>query len=311
MKRVDALVVVGSLLVTCSLLLPSLLRARELSRSGTCAEHLRQQALGALDYAASRGGELPANRRQPATGWNTLILPFAGQEQLYNQYQLSTAWWEGVANQQVAAHRLSELLCPAAPHGERWLQLKTPTGEEFKAAPTDYVASAGAYLQDNVAERLYRGAMPQSGRYYGGSGVTAHRPVRLNEITDGASLTFLIVEMADKPHQYPQPATADPATEEPVRELVEGFSFGQWIAPNWNHLRSYSEDGREPFGSCGVNCSNQGSVFAFHDGFANIAYADGAVHPVRSGVDQQVMVALVSIADGELVSDHDFRFAEQ
>lgn len=310
MKRIDTVAIILVLLGSSSVLLPALLGAREENRSLACEKRLRNLAQACVDYAHVHADRLPSNRRQPPTGWNTLVLPFVGREDLYNQYNLSEPWWKGTANRAVGATILSELICPAAPHGDRMLRLRSPDGEEFSSAATDFVASAGAYYKNNVVQRLYRGAMPQTGRFYGGSNVTAQGPLALSEITDGTSLSFLIVEMADKPNQHPSPGggSQEPASE--ARELVAGSGFGQWIAPNWNHLRSYSSDGKQPFGACGVNCSNRASIFSFHQGYANVAFADGSVHRVRAGLDQEVLIALVSVADGELLSLQDYRFEE-
>lgn len=285
---------------------PLVLRAREESLRDQCASRLGEIARGALRFADANGGTLPSNRRQPFASWNTLVLPFVGRQDLFDQYELADDWWQA-ANRKAGAQFLPELTCPTAPHGDRRIKLLAPDGHAFDAAATDYVASAGAYLYHNTPEQLYRGAMASPGRFYGASMVTADRAVRLAEIADGPANSLLIVEMADKPNQWRAGKLhADELSDMVARPLVEGFSFGQWVAPNWNHLRAYTDDGAKAFGPCAVNCSNGASIYSFHAGGANAAFADGSVRRLRAGLDEDVLVALVSIADGELVALTDY-----
>ncbi|QDV27988.1 DUF1559 family PulG-like putative transporter [Aureliella helgolandensis] len=299
----------GALALLALLVLPLLVRARETARKLQCEDHLRLLARGCTDFATNRRNYLPSNRRVPYTGWNAQLLPFIEEGELSARYDASRNWWDGAnsENQVLAATRLSKLLCPSAPNGDRVLALQDPEGNAFQAAPTDYVGSAGAYLHNNVIDQLYRGAMASPGRKYGGSNVLAGQAVRLDEIVDGLSNSLLLVEMADKPNQWQAGKLHINRTQDrSPRPIVEGFGFGQWIAPNWNHLRSFGFDGTTAFGACSVNCSNEGSLYGFHDGFANVALADGSVRPLRSGLDEETMVALVSIADGELVHPADY-----
>jgi len=309
-QLLDLIVATASLLLVVAIGAPWLAAAREASRAATCQKRLGTIGKACLAFADAHQDSLPSNGRQPHRGWNTLILPYMDQAALYDQYELSGEWWDA-ENQKVGAEQLSELNCPSAPHGDRVVRLLDPDGKEFSAAATDYVASSGAYLLTNVQERLYRGAMASPGRYYGGSKVTADHAVKLNEITDGRSNSFMVVEMADKPNEWRVGKLhAHKTADEEHRPLVEGFSFGQWIAPNWNHLRSYDNDGRNQFGDCSVNCSNGGSLYGFHPQKAHALMADGSVTPLRAGLEQEVMVALVSIADGELISAEDYLVAE-
>ncbi|QDU99077.1 DUF1559 family PulG-like putative transporter [Lignipirellula cremea] len=304
--RGNVALVLAALLLLGSVGLPLLVNAREAARSSRCEERLGKLARGCRAYAAVHQETLPSNRRQPFVGWNTLILPHVEQQEMYDQYDLREDWWTG-KNRTLGSKQVDDFLCPAAPHPQRRVDLLDPDGQAFQAAATDYVASAGAYLFRNQVEQLYRGAMASPGRRYEGSGVTAGHAVKLSEITDGQANSLLIVEMADKPNSWragklheDRSQNADP------QPLVEGYSIGQWVAPNWNHLRSYSADGATPFGPCSVNCSNSGSLYGFHQGYANAAFVDGSVRKIRAGLEEEVLVALVSIADRELLSAADY-----
>ena len=302
----DGIVTGVCLLLMGAFATPWLSNVRDESRGRSCENHLKLIAKACLSFADAQQQSLPSNRRHPHAGWNTLILPYMEQEELYEKYDLSRDWWEE-ENRQVGLNSLPTLMCPSAPHSDRVIRLLDPNGKEFVAAATDYVASSGAYLHTNQPERLYRGAMASPGRHYGGSNVTTGHAIRLSDIADGRANSFLVVEMADKPNEWRRGKLHAHATaEKSHKPLVEGFSFGQWIAPNWNHLRSYDLEGKYQFGHCAVNCSNGGSIYSFHPGKSYAGMADGSVVRLRAGLEQEVMVALVSIADGELIAISDY-----
>jgi prepilin-type processing-associated H-X9-DG protein len=150
--------------------------------------------------------------------------------------------------------------------------------------------------------------MASAGRYYGASGVTAKAAVRLSEIKDGASHTMMIAEMADRPNSWRagKLRTRKQRPDSPM-SLLPGISFGQWAGPNWNHFRSYDQDGRNQFGPCAVNCSNGASIYGFHPGGANVLFVDGSVKFLQAGLAEEIMVALVSIAEGEIVGPADYQ----
>lgn len=301
-----------ALLLILAIGAPLLLHAQEEARETSCRDRMAKLAKACLGYADANRDSLPSNRRQPHTSWNTLVLPYFEQQALYAQYDLSKDWWKE-ANQKVGATQVSGLVCPSAPHPQRKISLLDPDGNAFQAAATDYVASAGAYLHINEPAYLYRGAMASPGRHYGGSNVTTGHAVRLADITDGTAHTMVFVEMADKPNQWRAGKLHDQqyGEDDSAKPIVDGYSFGQWVCPNWNHLRSYDEAGEKQFGPCGVNCSNSGSIYGFHPGWANVAMADGSVQRLRAGLEEEVMVALVSIADAEVITSEDYQPASR
>ncbi len=302
----EVLLLLAGCLTLAALAAPLVLSAREDARAVTCESHLQLTGRSCLAYARAHNQTLPANRRRPFTGWNIQVLPYVDRQKIYDQYDFSKDWW-AAANRKAGETHIAAFTCPATPRQRREVQLLDPSGDPFHGAATDYVASAGAYLFRNKAEQLYRGAMASPGRHYGGSRVTAGHAVRLTDITDGLSNSLLIVEMAGKPDQWRAgKLITDRSREKNGRPLVPVISFGNWSAPVWNHLRSYDATGAKAFGPCAVNCSNGGSIYGFHRGFANASFADGSVKRLRRGLDEEVMVALVSIADGELITSGDY-----
>jgi prepilin-type processing-associated H-X9-DG protein len=309
LTRIDAVTGFLAFAMLAAFLISAACGLTEAARRTTCADHLRQLGRSCRAYAESRGAFLPNNQQSPFASWNTQLLPFLGEQALHARYHPECDWWddEESSNRLVGATRLEVFLCPTAPHGHRTVAYQDSEGHAFRMAPTDFVGSAGAYLHGNAVENLFRGALAYPGRYYGGSDVTARRAVKLGEVVDGASRTLLIVEMADKPNVWRRGKLAVDNSNPTTPELFNpGIGAGNWSAPNWNHLRSYDVRGEEPFGPCGVNCSNSASIYGFHPGGANVAFVDGSVAFLRDGLPEEILVALVSISGSEILAAADF-----
>jgi prepilin-type processing-associated H-X9-DG protein len=56
-------------------------------------------------------------------------------------------------------------------------------------------------------------------------------------------------------------------------------------------------------GPCAVNCTNNGEVYGFHNGGANVLFADGSVRLLRANLDINIMSALITRSNGEIIPD--------
>jgi prepilin-type processing-associated H-X9-DG protein len=290
-----ATLLIGALLVGCGL--PAVLGGQATDARVRCADNLRLIGVGAQGFAAANDQMLPYNQlSSPMGSWNTQVLPFIGQEKLAHEYDPGHDWWAGgsAPNRTVAGTRVAVFACPASPHPDRRVLTTDPEaeGKSFTAAPTDYVGSAGAYYQDTQQANLYPGAMHHR---------TLVKRLRTWDIVDGSAQTLLVVEMADKPNSWQAGKLADDRTDKPQSPALSG----QWAAPNWNHLRSYTTDGKTPFGPCAVNCSNGASIYGFHAGGANALFVDGSVRFLKAGMSQEMLISLVSYAGGEVLAPDD------
>lgn len=295
---VELLVLAAFSTLAAGIALPAVQKARAVDARLKCADNLRVIGKGARGYAAANDDALPRNNGlSPAGSWNTQILPFIGEEKLAKKYAEGRDWWDAGenGNRTVAAIRVQSFVCPAAPHPDRLVLTRDPDDEakSFRAAPTDYVGSAGAYYENNDQKNLHPGAMHTR---------TVTRRLRTSDIADGTSQTLLVVEMADKPNQWQAGKLGEDRSEKPQNPALQG----QWAAPNWNHLRSHSADGKTQFGPCAVNCSNQAGIYGFHDGGANVLFVDGSVRFLKAGMSQEMLIALVSIAGGEVLAPTDY-----
>lgn len=295
---IDVVVTLAVAAVLLTLALPALQHARQTADRACCENNLRSIGAGVQAFAAANDQMLPYNQLSaPHGSWNTQLLPFIGQEKLAREYNPGHDWWTGTnsPNRAVVVTRIPTFQCPTAPHPDRFVLTTDPDadGKNFNAAPTDYVGSAGAYYQDNQPTNLHPGAMHHR---------TLTKRLRVSDILDGTSHTLLVVEMADKPNSWQAGKLTDDRSDKPQSPAING----QWAAPNWNHLRSHSTDGKTPFGPCAVNCSNAAGIYSFHSGGANVLFVDGSVRFLKAGMSQELLIALVSYAGGEVLSPDDF-----
>ncbi|MGL6073432.1 MAG: DUF1559 domain-containing protein [Fimbriiglobus sp.] len=296
---VDLLVGVAILAVTTGLVLPTVQKLRSMATRTKCTDNLRLIGAGAKGFADANHGNLPRDSINfPHSSWNTEILAFIGEEKLSRRYTPGKDWWEPGpdGNRDVAKERVATFICPEAPSPNRWVLTQDPDqpGKSFPAAPTDYVGSAGAYYQNNDQNNLHPGAMHHR---------KITRRIRYSDIQDGTSYTLLVVEMADKPNHWHTGKLSEDRSMVPQSTALSG----QWAAPNWNHLRSHSADGKTSFGPCAVNCSNGAAIYSFHPGGANSLFVDGSVRFLKAGMSQEMLIALVSIDGGEVLSPNEFK----
>ena len=111
------------LLVICilglivALLLPNVRTARSAAERMQCANNLKQIALALHSYEEEFGSLPPAytvdTNGRPLHSWRTLILPFLGEEGLYNSIDLSKPW-DDPANAEALNSGPTVLCCPSS-----------------------------------------------------------------------------------------------------------------------------------------------------------------------------------------------------
>src|SRR5262249_6939516 len=120
---------------------------------------------------------------------------------------------------------------------------------------------------------------------------------RVADITDGTSNTLMFVECGGRPSFYGNLGLVSSVTPQ---------GGGAWADPFGFVLSNVSlSDGQQPE-DCAANCSNDGDIYAFHSGGFNGVFGDGSVRFVRNTLTRTQLVALVSMAGGEVI-DFDYQ----
>jgi prepilin-type N-terminal cleavage/methylation domain-containing protein/prepilin-type processing-associated H-X9-DG protein len=255
---VEVLVAVAIVATLAGLLLPAVQHAREAARRARCQNNLRQIGLGIASHESAirclPAGRDAAGGRQHS--WCTAVLPYLEQPALHTRYDYSQAW-DNPTNLPVAETDLTVFRCPSAIG--KWPG-KTDYGGNYGSALTGltpgfqhgFAWEAGTLPPIHVA-------MPGSHRM---------APVRIGEVTDGTSQTFLVLEDADRPAK-------------------EG---GMWA----NGHNCFAHDNGP------INHEISQEIFGRHPAGANGLLADGSVRFLSESIVLSVVGAMCTRASGEV-----------
>ncbi|HWB08885.1 MAG TPA: DUF1559 domain-containing protein [Pirellulales bacterium] len=220
--------------VMLTLFLPAVQNAREAARTAQCAANLQRIGMAMQTYYNAYNSFPPAYvadaKGRPMHSWRALLLPYLDNT-LAAQYRLDEPW-DGPNNRLLHARIPAVFRCPAdlAP---------------ANMGVTDYVVISGA------------------GAVFDGTQCT-----KLDEITDGADQTLLVVEVVES-------------------DIV-------WLEPRDLKLQQMTG---------AINAPKGEEVSSNHPVGANILTADGKVHFLIETRSEREMHGLATKAGGEVVTE--------
>jgi uncharacterized protein DUF1559 len=206
------------------------------ARRSQCSNNLKQIGVALHNYHDTYGSFPPAyiadGEGRPVHSWRVLLLPFLEHEALYGQYRFDEPW-DGPNNLKLVEKMPSDFQCPE-------------DRSEEKTYTTNYVVVVGPHT-----------AWP------------GEETVRLKDITDGTSNTWLVVEVADS-----------------------GIT---WSEPRDLHVLQMAQEINPPAGQ---------GISSKHPGGALAVLADGSVRffgdaSTTSPIDPDNVRRLLTIDDGE------------
>lgn len=272
----ELLVAIAIVGVLAALLLPAVMQSREAARRLQCQNNLRQMGTALHGFEAANASFPPGHDafQQLDHSWCTAILPYLEQTELYLRYDYSHAWNDPAppgGNAQIAQASLPVFLCPSTAHewpgavdygglyGVGYDSLLDTTG------PTDLTPGFG------IGYGWDQGILTAVQMLFS-SGPQRMSPIRMADIRDGTSHTFLVGEDAGRP----------PA---------EG---GQWA----NGHNCF------PYNGGPINSERSNGIFSDHGSGTNMLLADGAVMFLGRNTSYQVVTALCTRSRGEAIDDH-------
>jgi prepilin-type N-terminal cleavage/methylation domain-containing protein/prepilin-type processing-associated H-X9-DG protein len=299
---IELLIVIAIIALLLGLLLPALQKVREAANRVKCHNNLKQLGLALYLYESNNGTFPPGQMIDPVDhGWGPFILWYIEQEALAKAYRWDVTNTDP-ANQPVVIVQLKVFQCPSAEPNRYFY------GGPFalyggKAACGDYGPTWGvdATLVKLPADGPYfiRGwpnSIPDLWVYRGV--LVPNEMTRIADITDGASNTLMLAEVAGRPQLWRAGSRISgqpPVPGGPWEAFFSGFV-----------VRGSTTDGTSSPGPCAINCTNNREVYSFHAGGANVIFADGSVHFLRASINIQTLAALVTRAGGEVSAADDF-----
>lgn len=204
---IELLVVIAIIAILVSLLLPAVQQAREAARRTQCRNHLKQLGLALHNYhdvhscfppgwiePLSKWGLTPAETRN-GFAWGAMILPYVEQGNLYSQINFEAALLtepdRNPATPQLennatlaATQVLTIFHCPSDVGPERQDNWNNAGVTIADMAMSDYVGNLGTWpVWGNGSH-----SAPAEGIFFRNS------RIRISQITDGTSNTFLLGE---------------------------------------------------------------------------------------------------------------------
>jgi prepilin-type processing-associated H-X9-DG protein len=310
---VETLVVVAVIGGVASLLLPAVQQARESARGNVCQNNLKQIGVGLQNYATARDS-FPTGISTIFIRyyWTAQILPYLDENPLAGSYDY-TVLFSASANKAAVQTFLPFMACPSS--AEAVLQdSKFPlsTNVLWWAASADYAGSQGpsSTLWNAPAQVSYpKPATADSGGFFRGAVKPGEKGRRLSDITDGLSKSIAVIESADRPRvwAFGRMIQDSGLLSSPSNKYV---TFCAWANSNQMVVQGFKQDlsASDPVNQCKtpgpqlVNGSNNSGIYSFHNGGAQVLYADGSVRFLQEGASADIVASQLTIKASDLVA---------
>jgi prepilin-type N-terminal cleavage/methylation domain-containing protein/prepilin-type processing-associated H-X9-DG protein len=290
---VELLVVITIIGILIALLLPAVQAAREAARRTQCCNNMKQLGLALHMYHDARGVFPPGEDDNGSNGegwaWSMWMLPFVEQAGIYDGIMKNLAGHNYGFNDLNGGNAILEKTivaadqCPSAAPLKLTLCCSAWPQPHNDVAETDYCNIATHEIFDTSAN--YKAMRRKgSGCMFRGS------HVRMADITDGTSQTFLLGERVPFPPTDPEfkTSTFSQATE-------YGMS---WAGSNGVTTYYGINNGNGDCNTGPAECSDGSGVFSRHAGGANFTFADAHVAFLGQTINQAVLKALTTRGPG-------------
>ena len=306
---IELLVVIAIIAVLIALLLPAVQQAREAARMTQCRNNLKQLGLAFHNYHGTYNTFMPGgfviDNLQYPMGWVPRIFPFIEQSNRYDAIKaLGPGDTDGLVttnpyrDENIAADPLFTdpipgLVCPSSPHGN--------TSAVANGANFPYRTDQGAlHYRANAGSRLVGYVAPtgdESFAYTTSGIVYPTGTVTMGQISDGTSNTILLGETSD--------STDWPDSVIDSWGDIQPWTFGFFeYGASGRYLMVDSKWMQHPIGYDGDFVTSGTPYISAHpSGGANILMTDGSVHHLTPSIDMDILHALATRANGEVVGE--------
>jgi prepilin-type N-terminal cleavage/methylation domain-containing protein len=301
---IELLVVIAIIAILIALLLPAVQQAREAARRTQCKNNLKQMGLALHNYHDTFLVFPMANVvrfdnlvRGDGWTWHARILPNLDQAALYNR--VSSVMGTDIGNQNSAEQllagrdtRLTVFQCPTHPGGPATNSSKNG----YQVSTYNGVTGSVCFNDDQLDQATDVG--------YNGDGLFhMNSRVRIGDVTDGTSNTFLVAEVQDElngsPNQNRLPGSdrrycfsdnsdGNPPTD--ITEYLVGMELNDPINANHRDASGFYNNTGEYAGS-------------YHTGGAQFLLTDGTVRFISQNINMNLYQGISTRAKGEVVGE--------
>jgi prepilin-type N-terminal cleavage/methylation domain-containing protein/prepilin-type processing-associated H-X9-DG protein len=290
---IELLVVIAIIGVVIGLLTPAVQKVREAAARLQCTNNLKQMGVACHNYHDTNKSFPPgylASATYPATtpgwGWAAFLLPYIEQDTLYKQIDFNQPLETSPAIQAM----ISVYICPSDNVPPSPFAITDGTFTTIaQAAPSSYAATVGDDASD-VNDPTGNGIFYRNSH------------TRIADITDGTSSTVMI---GDRPYSQchgiwagaPNGAIARAGAQNVWPNATAPAPALVLVHNNWINITTDADGGLDDFSSN-------------HTGGANLLFADGSVHFIRSvtaeGSARRAVWALGTRAGNEVIEGLDY-----
>jgi prepilin-type N-terminal cleavage/methylation domain-containing protein/prepilin-type processing-associated H-X9-DG protein len=280
---IELLVVIAIIAILIGLLLPAVQKVREAAARMKCQNHLKQFGIALHAYHDSNNRLPPGGAGPTAAPFTTLggslgfqfhILPYVEQQNLYNSGSITTNY-DVAPNLALASTLVPIYQCPSG----------VVTDSQNTSQPgktTHYYGNMGPKGTNPTTNAAYNYSNTGGHGGFGTQGVlSVNSQIRLTDITDGTSNTFMVGEISwAKANVY-----------RPWHRGWDGSAMGS--AKNVvNAINTVPYNNSNNF--------NEVSFGSQHSGGANFALSDGSVRFITDSVNMAAYLAAASRDGGEV-----------
>ncbi len=298
---IELLVVIAIIAILIALLLPAVQQAREAARRTQCKNNLKQIGLALHNYHDTYLVFPMANVvrfdnqvRGDGWTWHARILPNMDQAALFNR--VSSVMGTDIGNQnsteQLLAGRGTKLTvfqCPSHPAGPG----DNPSKNGYHLSTYNGVAGSVCFNNDQLDAATDVG-------YRGDGMFHMNSRVRIADVTDGTSNTFLVAEVqdelngtpnsnrlpgSDRRYNFSSNSDGNPPTD--ISEYLVGMELNDPINANHRDTAGFYNNNGEYAGS-------------YHVGGAQFLMTDGSVRFVSQNINMNVYQGVSTRGNGEV-----------
>lgn len=207
---IELLVVIAIIAILIGLLLPAVQKVREAAARMKCQNNLKQLGLGVHSYHDTYSRFIPAGNTTTWLSWHVGILPYIEQTALFNKVSQTAGNYITIGKYDIPVNnRVATFLCPSQTEAEKMILAPTPPHnvnlpEVINNQPpytTHYYGVGGPAGVNPItgANYIYEVNDPTHGRMGKQGMFQRTNTVKLENITDGTSNTFMVGEMSWSP----------------------------------------------------------------------------------------------------------------